>query len=75
VAKAAFRPAESKWFTLDHPGLPHMAAAFEEWREGGSGQGREGDIIFEQVPLYVHGDFEGPLRAVLTQRRARSTAR
>jgi hypothetical protein len=27
-----------------------------------------GDMIFEQAPLYVHGDFEGPLRAVLTQR-------
>jgi hypothetical protein len=27
-----------------------------------------GDPIFEQVPIYVHGDFEGPLRAVLTQR-------
>jgi hypothetical protein len=36
----------------------------------------EGNTIFEQVPIYVHGDFEGPLRAVLTRASpARSTAR
>jgi hypothetical protein len=26
-----------------------------------------GNPIFKQVPLYVHGDFEGPLRAVLSE--------
>lgn len=57
--------SDTKWFTLDHP-------AFRTWRpklsEGGVVKDAEGNIIFEQVPLYVHGDFEGPLRAVLTQR-------
>jgi hypothetical protein len=28
----------------------------------------DGNAVFEQVPIYVHGDFEGPLKAVLTQR-------
>jgi hypothetical protein len=57
---------DAKWFTLDHP-------AFRSWRPqlkeiDGKVQAvkdAEGNTIFEQVPLYVHGDFEGPLRAVL----------
>lgn len=57
--------SDTKWFTLDHP-------AFRTWRpklsDGGVVKDAEGHIVFEQVPLYVHGDFEGPLRAVLTQR-------
>jgi hypothetical protein len=61
--------SETKWFTLDHP-------AFRTWRPqlreiDGKVQAvkdAEGNTVFEQVPLYVHGDFEGPLRAVLTQK-------
>lgn len=62
--------SDQKWFTLDHP-------AFKTWRpkfaegEGGKvevAKDAAGNTIFEQVPLYVHGDFEGPLRAVLTHR-------
>jgi hypothetical protein len=60
--------SDTKWFTLDHP-------AFRTWRpklaevEGKfqAVKDAEGNAIFEQVPLYVHGDFEGPLRAVLSQ--------
>jgi hypothetical protein len=58
------------WFTLDH-------AAFREWRPDleinpvtGKMMARTDDAgktIFKQVPLYVRGDFEGPLRSVLTQ--------
>lgn len=48
-----------KWFTLDHP-------AFRTWRE--VRKDANGDAVFEQVPIYVRSDFEGPLRAVLTQR-------
>lgn len=58
-------PNEPGWFTLDHP-------AFKMWRpkfQGGKALKDEaGNTIFEQVPLYVHGDFEGPLRAVLSQK-------
>jgi hypothetical protein len=61
--------SETKWFTLDHP-------AFRSWRPqlreiDGKVQAvkdAEGNTIFEQVPLYVHGDFEGPLRAVLSHK-------
>lgn len=58
-----------KWFTLDNP-------AFKTWRpklvkneETGKYEpavDQNGDTIFEKVPLYVRGDFEGPLRAVLS---------
>ena len=57
-----FRPAdteEHKWFTVDHP-------AFRTWRAGGTDA--EGNAIFNQVPLYVRDDFEGPLRAVLSHK-------
>lgn len=54
--------SDVKWFTLDHP-------AFRTWRTkfdaGKAVVDAEGNTVFEQVPLYVHGDFEGPLRAVL----------
>jgi hypothetical protein len=61
--------SDTKWFTLDHP-------AFKTWRpKFGEVDGKvqaikdaEGNTIFEQVPIYVHGDFEGPLRAVLNQK-------
>lgn len=56
---------DTKWFTLDHP-------AFKTWRpkfkDGAAVKDAEGNTIFEQVPLYVHGDFEGPLRAVLNHK-------
>jgi hypothetical protein len=60
--------SDTKWFTLDHP-------AFKTWRpKFGEVDGKvevlkdaDGKPIFEQVPIYVHGDFEGPLRAVLSQ--------
>lgn len=54
--------AVAKYFTLDHP-------AFKTWRprfkEGEVVKDAQGEIVFEQVPIYVHSDFEGPLRAVL----------
>ena len=57
--------SEVKWFTLDHP-------SFRTWRpkfdEGKVVLDAEGKPVFEQVPLYIHGDFEGPLRAVLSQK-------
>lgn len=57
--------SETKWFTLDHP-------SFKTWRpkfnEGKVVKDAEGNVVFEQVPLYIHGDFEGPLRAVLDHR-------
>jgi hypothetical protein len=56
------------WFTVDHP-------AFRTWRpkfqdvdgKVTAVKDAEGKTVFEQVPLYVRDDFEGPLRAVLTK--------
>jgi hypothetical protein len=62
--------AEGTWFTLDHPAFRTWRPKFKE-KEGGGVEvvkDAEGNTVFEQVPIYVHGDFEGPLRAVLTQR-------
>lgn len=54
VIAEGFKPTGSdhEWFTIDHPSL-------KTWRKSGDN--------FVQVPIYVRGDFEGPLRAVLTK--------
>jgi len=57
-----------KWFTLDHPALKIWRPKFET--VDGKVQAAtdaNGETIFQQVPYYVRGDFEGPSRAVLTQ--------
>lgn len=56
-----FKPVDSqyKWFTIDHP-------AFKTWRT--VDRNELGEPIFKQVPIYVRGDFEGPLRAVLSEK-------
>jgi hypothetical protein len=65
VVEGAIPAGETKFFTLDHP-------AFRSWRprlkDGDVVKDAAGNPVFEQVPIYVHGDFEGPLRAVLTQK-------
>lgn len=60
----------TKWFTIDHPAFKTWRPKFEEKAGGGVEvlKDAEGNPVFEQVPLYVHGDFEGPLRAVLSQK-------
>jgi ppGpp synthetase/RelA/SpoT-type nucleotidyltranferase len=59
------RDSETKWFTLDHPSFKTWRPKFED---GAAVKDEAGNTIFEQVPLYIHGDFEGPLRAVLSQK-------
>lgn len=58
--------SDAKWFTIDHPALKTWRPKFKEV------DGKlmvlkdaDGNTIFEQVPIYIRGDFEGPLRAVL----------
>jgi len=61
--------ATQKWFTLDHSAFRKWRPRFEE--VDGKLQAvkdADGHAVFEQVPIYVRGDFEGPLRAVLTQK-------
>ncbi len=56
-----FKPGDG-WFTVDHP-------AFQKWRpkleDGGVVKDEAGNPVFESVPIYVRGDFEGPIRAAL----------
>lgn len=59
-----------RYFTIDHP-------AFKTWRPRWSidqetgkvtvAKDDAGNVIFDRVPLFVRSDFEGPLRAVLSQ--------
>src|SRR4029077_7054052 len=55
-----FIPADSehKWFTLPHPSL-------RTWKVT---EGEDGAKVFTQVPIYIRGDFEGPRKAVLSQK-------
>jgi hypothetical protein len=61
--------SDTKWFTLDHPAFRTWRPKFAEIESKVQAvKDAEGNTIFEQVPIYVHGDFEGPLRAVLNQK-------
>jgi len=52
------------WFTIDHP-------AFYRWqpkyKDGAVVKDVDGNTVFERAPIYVRGDFEGPLQSVLTK--------
>jgi hypothetical protein len=64
-----FQP-DASWFTLDHPAFRTWRPKFETDPATGAVRAAldaNGNPIFQQVPLYIHGDFEGPLRAVLMQ--------
>jgi ppGpp synthetase/RelA/SpoT-type nucleotidyltranferase len=62
---------DSSWFTIE--GNP----AFSQWRpkfEYKSGtennpvvKDSNGNVVFERVPIYMHSDFKGPMRAILDE--------
>jgi len=62
---------DSSWFTIE--GNP----AFSQWRpkfEYKSGtennpvvKDSNGNVVFERVPIYMHPDFKGPMRAILDE--------
>jgi hypothetical protein len=61
--------SDAQWFTIDHPAFRTWRPKFKE--EDGkitAVTDKDGNTVFEQVPIYVRSDFEGPLRAVLTQK-------
>jgi hypothetical protein len=64
-----FKPSD-EWFTIDHPALKTWRPKLEKAEDGSWSvvKSESGDTQFEQVPLYIHGDWEGPLRAVLSQK-------
>jgi hypothetical protein len=58
------------WFTIDNPALKRWAPQFETDPVTGKTTPRldaAGQPIMHQVPIYIRGDFEGPLRAVLSR--------
>jgi len=65
VVAEGFKPDPS-WFTMDHPAFRTWRPKFEEM-DGKieTVKDANGKPVFEQVPIYVRGDFEGPLRAAM----------
>lgn len=63
-----FKPS-GDYFTIDHPALKTWRPKLEKTEEGGwaTVKNEAGEPVMEQVPIYIHNDFEGPLRAVLSQ--------
>lgn len=55
-----FQP-DRTWFTMDHP-------AFQEFKQRIGVKDEAGNPIYDKVPIYVHPDFEMPLRAVLDKK-------
>lgn len=61
--------SEYKWFPFDHPAFKTWRPMFKESPETGklAVVKSHGEIVFEQVPIYVREDFRGPLLAVLSK--------
>jgi hypothetical protein len=64
------KPAGSPygWFTMDHPAFRKWTPKYETDPETGAVRpvkDASGNVVFQQVPIYVRSDFEGPIRAVL----------
>lgn len=58
-----------KWFTINNPAFQTWRPRFLKNEETGKYEpmtDQNGEMVFEKVPIYVRGDFEGPLRSVLT---------
>lgn len=69
VADSIPEDTTHKWFTIDTPALKTWRPRLARDKETGKMQPVEdsnGDMVFDKVPVYVRGDFEGPLRAVLS---------
>ncbi len=66
------RDSDHQWFTIDNPALKTWRPKFaidEETGKTVAVKDVNGNMVFEQVPIYIRGDFEGPLRAVLSERK------
>lgn len=72
VREGSFPVGEEKnWFTLDHPSFKTWKPRLETDPVTGKTKAvlkENGEPVFDQVPIYVRGDFEGPLRSVLTSK-------
>ncbi|WP_407160170.1 hypothetical protein [Bradyrhizobium sp. STM 3557] len=57
------------WFTIDHPSFRKWRPKMGEQADGTIGPLRDGNgnIIFEPVPIYMHPEFRGPMKAILDE--------
>lgn len=55
----------NNFFTID--GHPAFTTWKPRFKDGKTVRDADGNIVFDKTPLYVRKDFEGPLRAVLSQ--------
>lgn len=61
--------AKDGFFTMDHPAFQTYRPKLEMGEDGkwSIAKDAHGDDIFEKVPIYISKEFEGPLKAVLSQ--------
>lgn len=69
-----YQPEGIKTFTIDHPAMFTMRPKFQNDPDSERQiqlKDENGKMLFERVPLYIRGDFEGPLRAILSTKDGR----
>src|SRR3990167_673392 len=66
------RPGErhENWFHIDHPSFKTWRPKFQNNEEGKIVPilNNRGEPVFEQIPLYMRKEFEGPMRSILTKK-------
>jgi hypothetical protein len=57
-----------QFFTLDHPAFKRYTPRFVKDEEGKMivATDQNGDPVFDRVPVYISKDFEGPLKAIMS---------
>ncbi len=58
------------WFTMEHPAFKTWRPAFRKNADTGQWENPkypDGSPVFEKVPIYVRSDYEGPLRAIMSE--------
>lgn len=61
--------AKDGYFTMDHPAFQSYRPKLEKGEDGkwSIAKDANGNELFEKTPLYISKEFEGPLKAVLSQ--------
>jgi hypothetical protein len=66
---ATGRPDHEGWFTLDHNAFTTFQPRFEKDPTTGKMKpltDEHGEMVFDRVPLYMSKEFEGPIKAILS---------
>lgn len=53
------------WFTVDHPSFRKWRPQFDD--TGAVVKDSKGNPVFEPVPIYMHPEFRGPMKAILDE--------